>query len=96
MAEKKTQSLSDARIAMIENQKKMESDPVWKDMVPVFLPRDKHKESHQFVAINGRAYLVKRGEQVMVPKPVFDVLQESMAADNKTMDMIQALKEKGI
>ena len=96
MAEKKTQSLSDARIAMIENQKKMENDPAWNEMVPVFLQRDGHKESHQFVAINGRAYLVKRGEQVMVPKPVADVLQESMAEDNKTLDLIQKLKEKGI
>ena len=82
MAEKKTESLSDARIKMIENQKKMDNDPAWKEMVPVFLPRDKFRGTHQFVAINGKAFMVKRGEQVMVPKPIAKVLQDSMAADN--------------
>ena len=96
MAEKKTASLSDARIKMIENQQNMDKDPAWKEMVPVFIPREKEKGSHQFVAINGRSFLVKRGEQVMVPKPVAKVLQESMAADNALIDFVQELKDKEI
>ena len=96
MAEKKTESLSDARIKMIENQKKTDSDPAWKEMVPVFLPRNKTSGTHQFVAINGKAFMVKRGEQVMVPKPIAKVLQDSMAADNAVIDLVQGLKDKEI
>ena len=94
MAEKK--SAAEARIEQIEKMKKQDENPVWKEMLPVFLPRTKEGGTHQFVGINGRTFLVKRGEQVMVPKPVYEVLTESMAADDKVFNLLQGLTEKEI
>lgn len=94
MAEKKGYSPAEQRLAMLERQKKRDGDPIWKEMVPVFIPRDKKKGSHLFVGINGRTFQVKRGEQVMVPKPVAEVVNTSMEADNAVQDLIDRLKER--
>ena len=94
MAEKKTTSVSDAKIAMLEKQKKRMEDPIWKEMVPVYVMREKNKEPHLYVCVNGRSFLIKRGEQVMVPRPVFEVIENSRAAQNVAMDKMMALKEK--
>lgn len=94
MAEQKTKSLSDMKISMFEKQKKRDADPAWKEMVPVYIAREKGSDTHQYVCINGRSFLVKRGEQVMVPKPVAEVIENSRKAENVAFDKMIALKEK--
>lgn len=58
-------------------------------LVPVFLFKDNNKyKDDVFVAINGRRWLIKRGETVMVPAYVAEVLQQSMKQDMATADLI--------
>lgn len=65
-------------------------DPFSK-MVTVRIPRDPNGEiKSQFVAVNGRRYLVKLGAQVEVPEPVAEVLRNSFDAQNAADDFIEA------
>lgn len=54
-----------------------EAQTVKEGFVPVIIPKDpanKH-ESAKFVGVNGKSYLVKRGETVYVPPEVAEVLR---------------------
>ena len=52
------------------------------EMVTFQLHKDSSKYSSDvFVGINGKTWLIKRGVPVELPKPVYDVLAESMHAD---------------
>jgi hypothetical protein len=48
-------------------------------LVPVFLDLldGANAPTEEFVGFNGKAYLIKRGEEVMVPEGVYNVLMES-------------------
>lgn len=48
--------------------------------VSVFIP----DTQDEYVAINGYAYLLKRGEQVDVPKPIAELLHNKWRALNKS------------
>lgn len=55
---------------------KTPDDPM-KQLVTVYLPRATGKEENfLFVALNGKGYNIMRGQQVMVPKPVADIIAE--------------------
>ena len=41
------------------------------------------------VAVNGRSFQIKRGETVQVPAYVAEVLEQSMAQDNATANLIE-------
>lgn len=59
------------------------------DLVQVHLFQDNGKyKDDVFVAVNGRSYLIKRGETVMVPRSVAQVLEQSDAQDKATSRMI--------
>lgn len=60
------------------------------ETVPIrlFKDNDKYKDD-VFVAVNGRRYLIKRGETVMVPRSIAEVLERSMAQDEATANLIQ-------
>ena len=52
------------------------------EMITFQLHKDSSKYSSDvFVGINGKTWLIKRGVPVELPKPVYDVLAESMHAD---------------
>lgn len=54
-------------------------DP-WTDLVPVRLFKDNDKYSEDvFVALNGRRYLIKRGEEVKIPRCIKEVLDNAEA-----------------
>lgn len=55
--------------------------------IRLFKDNDKYK-SDVFVAVNGRTYQIKRGETVMVPKCVAEVLEQSQNQDEATASMI--------
>lgn len=59
------------------------------DLVPIrlFKDNDKYKDD-VFVAVNGRSFQIKRGETVQVPAYVAEVLEQSMAQDNATANLI--------
>ena len=60
------------------------------DLVPIrlFKHNDKYKDD-VFVAVNGRSFQIKRGETVQVPAYVAEVLEQSMAQDNATANLIE-------
>lgn len=59
-------------------------------LVPIrlFKDNDKYKDD-VFVAVNGRSFQIKRGETVQVPAYVAEVLEQSMAQDNATANLIE-------
>ena len=56
--------------------------------VRLFKDNDKYKDD-VFVAVNGRSFQIKRGETVQVPAYVAEVLEQSMAQDNATANLIE-------
>lgn len=60
------------------------------DLVPtrLFKDGDKYKDD-VFVAVNGRAYQIKRGVTVQVPAYVAAVLEQSAEQDNATANLIE-------
>lgn len=59
-------------------------------MVPIRLFKDNEKyKDDVFVAVNGRSFQIKRGETVQVPAYVAEVLEQSMAQDNATANLIE-------
>ena len=54
-------------------------DP-WTELVPVRLFKDNDKYNEDvFVALNGRRYLIKRGEEVKIPRCIKEVLDNAEA-----------------
>ena len=59
------------------------------ELVTVQLFRDNDKyQGDVFVAVNGQTCLIKRGGPVQIKRKVARVLEESMAQDNATADLI--------
>ncbi len=59
--------------------------PAKEEMVPVLLFKDNERYADDvIVAVNGKAYQIRRGERVMVPKSVKEVLDNSYAQDLET------------
>lgn len=60
------------------------------NLVPIrlFKDNDKYKDD-VFVAVNGHSFQIRRGETVMVPDYVAEVLEQSMAQDNATANLIE-------
>lgn len=54
-----------------------------KKMVKIRLPLTRNEKNDVYVAVNGRSYLIKRGETVEVPEAVAEVLKlkEDMLAE---------------
>lgn len=70
-----------------------EVDP-WKEEVKFMAPLDGEK-GDIFVALNGHNYRIKRGEEVTIPKPIFEVLKNSTEMDQLAMRRQQELIAKG-
>lgn len=62
--------------------------------VTLFYDGDKYKDPVP-VGINGQLWLVKRGEPVEVPIEVAYVINDSLAQDGKTQQLIRDLAGKG-
>lgn len=62
--------------------------------VNLFYDGDKYKDPVP-VGINGQLWLVKRGEPVEVPIEVAYVINDSLAQDGKTQQLIRDLAGKG-
>lgn len=71
----------------------VEADP-WKEEVKFMAPLDGEKGAI-FVALNGHNYRIKRGEEVTIPKPIFEVLKNSTEMDQLAMRRQQELIAKG-
>lgn len=58
-------------------------DPM-SEMTTVYLPRATGKEENFiFVGLNGKGYTIMKGVPVQVPRPVADILNESLRNEQK-------------
>lgn len=60
--------------------------------VRVKIPLDRWDDNDLFVGINGRTWLLKRGEYVDVPEYVAELLQNSEKEDMKLVEKISKTK----
>lgn len=73
-----------------EPENKKPYDPM-KDMVPVILPRATGNEQNfELVSLNGKVWQIKKGMTVRVPRPVYDVLMESLRMENRLIAFNEA------
>ena len=69
-------------------------DP-WKDMVPFYAFKDAGKYSRDIrVLVGGRTFVIQRGTQVMIPRPVYVELQLSEKQKKDAADYILAQEEE--
>lgn len=65
-----------------------------KKMYEIRLFKDNNKyRDDVFVGVNGKGYMIKRGERVMVPEEVKEVLDNSMEQDEFTARLIDEQAE---
>jgi hypothetical protein len=55
-------------------------------MVRIKLPKTRNEKDDVYVAVNGKSYLIKRGEYVDVPASVAEVLENKEKMLNEAMD----------
>ena len=70
---------------------KVEQDPNRKVKIKLFRDNNLYKDA-VFVAVNGENYMVPRGVEVEVPWYIAEVLENSMAQDQKTADQLHYLE----
>ena len=64
-------------------------------MVKIKLPKTRNEKDDVYVAVNGRSYLIKRGEYVEVPASVAEVLENREKMLNEAMEFeAQASKDQ--
>lgn len=65
------------------------------DMVSVTLPRATGNEQNfEIVALNGKVWKIMRGVPVSVPRPVYDILSESLRMEDRLRDFNQAHEDR--
>lgn len=57
-------------------------------LVPVFIPKERNDkpDAGEWVCVNGKPFLIKKGETVMVPKAVAEVINHSNTARDKAAE----------
>lgn len=76
-----------------EEQKKLKA--YYDEIVTInlFLDNDKYKDD-MIVAVNGKVWQIKRGEDVQVPRYVAEIINNSMKQDRATALKIRELEEQ--
>ena len=62
--------------------------------VPVFIPKTDKNDDAQFVAVNGRRMLIRKGEVVEVPPAFAEVLKNSVQAGKEAERFISAVSNE--
>jgi hypothetical protein len=65
-----------------------------KNTVKIKLEKSRTMKEDEWVAVNGRSYLIKRGEWVEVPACVAEVLQHSEEMLNRAEEYEDSVKSK--
>ena len=79
-------------VSNVVDKEVSENETYMQEKVPVklFVDNDKYKED-VVVCVNGKAYVIKRGVEVLVPRFVKEVIDNSMSQDGNTARMLQGL-----
>ena len=65
------------------------------EKVPFYAFKDSGKYRDDIVVgYNGKIYRIKRGENVMIPRAVYNIIKNSMDQDAHTADLIDAQKNE--
>ena len=64
------------------------------EMVTVYVPKASGEEPTLFVALNGRTWLLPRGKQSEVPKPVAEIIWQMEKAQAEAEEFAEREKEK--
>lgn len=65
------------------------------DLVPFYAFKDTGKYRDDItVIVNGKAFKIQRGKQVMIPRYVAEVLENSRQQDNATADLIDRAQQE--
>lgn len=76
-------------MATAKKKEVVKDEKYWNEKVPFYAFKDSGKYSADIIAIvNGRRFQIKRGEQVMIPRYVYEVLMNQMKQDNETADFL--------
>lgn len=59
-------------------------------LVPVYIPKKDRNDEDQYVAINGRRFLIQKGKTVMVPPEVKELLDNSEMQEAAAQAFIDA------
>lgn len=65
------------------------------DPVRIKLPRDRNEGKGLYVNVNDHNWFIPRGEIVVVPRYVAEVIENSIKQDERTQALIDRLAEKG-
>ena len=77
-----------------KTSKKVPETKIEDDRVPVFLIKSKEKKDDFFCAINGTSYQIKRGEMVMVPKAVEEIIRHQNQMDQIALENLEKATRK--
>lgn len=72
-----------------------QEEGLWAKKVTVKLPWIKGQPEAVNVGVNGRFFLIKRGEEVEIPLPVFEALQNSEKMEKIAYEFEQKMQEAG-
>ena len=64
--------------AATQNQESTKEYNPWEDMREVFIPRASGESATEGVSINDRSYAIPKNQRVMVPYPVYEVIQNKL------------------
>ena len=72
-----------------------EAKKYWMEKVPfrAFKDSGKYKEDIT-VGYNGKAWVIQRGKDVMIPRAVREIILQSMAQDEATADLIDSYEQE--
>jgi len=63
-------------------------------METVFIPKESGEEPQKFVSLNGRTWLIPRGKQVEVPRPVAAIIRASQMTRDAADEFREAEQAK--
>ena len=99
-AKTKAETVNEEKQAETVNEEKQEEKRMtpaeekayWMEKVPFRAFKDSGKYSSDIhVGLNGKVYRIKRGEEVMIPRSVKQIIVRSMDQDQRTAEMIEQL-----
>lgn len=64
------------------------------ELVRVYIPRVSGEEESYWCAVNGRKFLIRRGEDVMVPRYVANMIKDNNYAEDVRITKIREAEER--
>lgn len=71
-------------------EEKIDPRKYWSERVPFRAFKDSGKYKDDIpVGYNGKVYVIQRGKDVMIPRAVRKIIEQSMAQDERTAELIE-------